>query len=256
MRVELGGGDVGVAEHLLQRAQVAAAGEQVGGERVAQRVRAHPVREAGRGRVALDDLVEALARQAGAAVVDEQARLEPVADEPPAPAREVGVDGARGGGADRHDPLLGALAAGLQDPGLEVDVGGLEVDRLRRPQPARVHQLEQRAVAQRGRLGPARLLEQLRDLVAARARAAAAGSASARAGWPSGRSSRMPCAAQVAMEGAQARDLALQRRGRRPAASRRRRRPATATKPARSECVTVSASRPARYAPYCRRSER
>ena len=39
--VELGGREVGVAEHLLQRAQVAAAGEQVRGERVAQRVRAH-----------------------------------------------------------------------------------------------------------------------------------------------------------------------------------------------------------------------
>ena len=58
--VDLGRRDVGVAEHLLDRAQVAAAGEQVGGEAVAQRVRAHPVVEAGRPGVALDDLVEAL----------------------------------------------------------------------------------------------------------------------------------------------------------------------------------------------------
>ena len=42
--VDLGGRQIGVAEHLLQRAQVAAPGEQVGGERVAQRVRAHPAR--------------------------------------------------------------------------------------------------------------------------------------------------------------------------------------------------------------------
>ena len=41
MRVELGRGDVGVAEHLLQGAQVAAARQQVRRERVAQRVRAH-----------------------------------------------------------------------------------------------------------------------------------------------------------------------------------------------------------------------
>src|SRR3712207_8912861 len=40
VRVELGGGDVGVAEHLLHRPQVAAAGQQVRREGVAQRVRA------------------------------------------------------------------------------------------------------------------------------------------------------------------------------------------------------------------------
>ena len=48
VRVDLRRGDVGVAEHLLQRAQVAAAGQQVRGEGVAQRVRAHPVLQADR----------------------------------------------------------------------------------------------------------------------------------------------------------------------------------------------------------------
>ena len=48
VRVHLGGRDVGVAEHLLHGAQVAAAGEQVGGEAVAQGVRAHPAAEARR----------------------------------------------------------------------------------------------------------------------------------------------------------------------------------------------------------------
>src|SRR4051794_3427078 len=56
VRVELCGGDVGVTEHLLQAAQVAAAREEVRGERVPQRVRAHALGEAGRRRVALDDL--------------------------------------------------------------------------------------------------------------------------------------------------------------------------------------------------------
>src|SRR5213080_4803551 len=60
VRVDLRRGDVGVAEHLLDGAQVAAACEQVRRERVAQRVRAHLVREAGRARVSLNDLVEAL----------------------------------------------------------------------------------------------------------------------------------------------------------------------------------------------------
>src|SRR4051794_8071884 len=57
--VHLGGRDVGVAEHLLDGAQVAAAGKQVGGEAVAQRVRTHLAREASVAGVALDDLVEA-----------------------------------------------------------------------------------------------------------------------------------------------------------------------------------------------------
>src|SRR4051794_39444947 len=81
VRVDLRRGDVRVAEHLLQGAQVAPSGQQVGGEGVAEGVRAHLVLEPGRARVALDDLVEALARQAAAAVVDEQARFQPVADE-------------------------------------------------------------------------------------------------------------------------------------------------------------------------------
>src|SRR3954452_10104092 len=81
VRVDLRRGDVGMAEHLLQRAQVAAAGEQVRGEGVAQRVRAHLVGEAGGTRVALDYLVEALAGQPSAAMVDEQVGLGREADE-------------------------------------------------------------------------------------------------------------------------------------------------------------------------------
>src|SRR3954468_660957 len=106
---------------------------------MAQGVRAHPVGETGGVRVALDDLVEALAGEAAAAMVFEQPRLEPVADEPrPAPGHvraaglrpptaEVGAAGARGRGADRDQPLLGSLAARPQDPGLGVDVLRLEV---------------------------------------------------------------------------------------------------------------------------------
>src|SRR5215211_1449541 len=72
VRVELGGGNVGVSQHLLDRAQVAAAGKQVGGEGVAQRVWAHPALQPDRLGVALDDLVEPLAGQRPAAEVDEQ----------------------------------------------------------------------------------------------------------------------------------------------------------------------------------------
>ena len=42
MGVNLGGADVGVSQHLLERAQVCAVGEQVAGERVAEHVRRDP----------------------------------------------------------------------------------------------------------------------------------------------------------------------------------------------------------------------
>ena len=61
VRVDLRRADVGVAEHLLDRSQVAATGEQVGRERVAERVRAHSLLESDGTRMALDDLVKALA---------------------------------------------------------------------------------------------------------------------------------------------------------------------------------------------------
>src|SRR4051812_46659756 len=70
VRVDLGGGNVGVAEHLLHRPQVATAGEQMRGERVAQRVRTHLALQPRRTGVALDDLVEALPRQLAAPLVD------------------------------------------------------------------------------------------------------------------------------------------------------------------------------------------
>ena len=68
--------------------------------------------------------------------------------------------------ADRDDPLLRALAARAQHSLLDVHVHQLEPDGLRGAQPAGVHQLEQRTVAHGGRLGPARLGEQLLDLAA------------------------------------------------------------------------------------------
>ena len=68
--------------------------------------------------------------------------------------------------ADRHEPLLGALAARAQHALLEVDVRELQADRLRGAQAARVHELQQRAVAQRAGLGPLRLASSRVDLSA------------------------------------------------------------------------------------------
>src|SRR4051812_42187051 len=148
VRVDLRRGDVRVAEHLLDRAQVAAAREEVRGEGVAQRVRAHPVLEPDGARMALDDLVEALPREAGATAVDEQMPRVGGGGQLRAAALEVEAHGGDGLAPDRDEALLGALAAGAQHAGLQVEVTDLEVDRLARAQPTRVHELEQRAVAQ------------------------------------------------------------------------------------------------------------
>mgnify|MGYP003462921181 CR=1 FL=1 len=81
VRVHLRGGDVGVAEHLLDGAEVATSGQQVRGERMAQRMRAHAVFEAAGLRMPLDDLVQALAAQPASALIDEQVRFVLQADE-------------------------------------------------------------------------------------------------------------------------------------------------------------------------------
>src|SRR5262249_60420139 len=75
VRVELGGRQIGVPEHLLDRAEVATAGEQVSRKRVPQGVRAHPVAEARGLRVAQDDLVQTLPGQRTTPEVDEELPL-------------------------------------------------------------------------------------------------------------------------------------------------------------------------------------
>src|ERR671911_1535008 len=87
--VELGGREVGVAEHLLDRAEVATARQQMGGEGVAEGVRAHLSLQPSRVGVAKDDLVEALASQRPAAEVEEELRLVRLPQQPRAPGAQV-----------------------------------------------------------------------------------------------------------------------------------------------------------------------
>ena len=106
MCVNLRRSDVGVTEHLLQRAQVAATRQQMGGKRVTKGVRAHASLQPRTSGVALDDLVQPLPRQPAAALVDEHLLLVAQSHQPrPAPleVRPQCVDRL---GPDRHDPLL------------------------------------------------------------------------------------------------------------------------------------------------------
>ena len=105
---------------------------------------------------------------------------------------------------------------------LLIDVGELEADHLGGAQPACIHQLEQRAVAQGAWLGALRPREQSRDLGAREhLRQLAAAPRPAQVGCRVVRDHVL--AAQVAIEGAHARELALQRAG---AAERESRNPA------------------------------
>src|SRR3990172_1983593 len=72
VRVDLGGRDVGVAQHGLDGPQIGAASEEVRRERVAQLVGGDAPRYAGSARVPAEELPEALPGHAGAPRCDEQ----------------------------------------------------------------------------------------------------------------------------------------------------------------------------------------
>ena len=75
----------------------------------------------------------------------------PAAGQLRSPAHEVGVQRGDRRSADRHQPLLAALAAQQHRPGLGVDVVDVEADGFGDSRPGGVQQFEQRPVAQRQR---------------------------------------------------------------------------------------------------------
>src|SRR5437764_11632008 len=122
VRVELSGGEVGVAEHFLDAAEISSAFEQVRGERVPEQVRVDPFRFETRllGQPAQHE-EHSCARQASAFRVEKE--LRPVAPvEVRTSAREIAPERIRRGPAKRHDPLLCALAGSSAEALLEIDV--------------------------------------------------------------------------------------------------------------------------------------
>ena len=153
VRVDLRGGEIGVAQHLLDGPQVGAPLEQVGGEGVTQRVGGDVVGQPRLARIALDDRVQPLPRQPPPAVVEEQLRRlqgPGAAQEGPAPL-VVGAHSFHGLAPQRHHPLLVALADGAHEPHLQVDV--LQAQRRAPPRPAGPRRTGSRAAP--GPAGPA-----------------------------------------------------------------------------------------------------
>src|SRR6185437_6269357 len=130
VRVQLGRGEIGMSEHLLDRAQVGTSLEQVRGERVAQEMGVDPLGlEPGlRGELAQDEK-DARARERAAARVEEQLLPVPPVEVGPA-AGEIAAESFRGLPPDRDDPLLAALAEAADEAVLEIHGLPVERDRL------------------------------------------------------------------------------------------------------------------------------
>jgi hypothetical protein len=165
-RVDLRGRHRGVAEELLHDTDVRPAVEEVGGERVPQRVRRHRRRHAGSlGRLD-QDRPRALPGQPPAPGVEEQRRSSPPGtDQLRSRAGEVGGHRVAGIATHGDDPLLAALAVQQHGAVDLVEVVDVETDRLGDAGAGAVQQLQQRAVTQREhRAGRARGLEDRLDV--------------------------------------------------------------------------------------------
>ncbi len=163
--VDLGGRDRRVTKQFLDDADVGAAVEHVGGERVAQRVRGH-LWQAGALGGGVQHAPGALPGQAPAAGVQEHRR----GDRDPACTGgqggpgpdQVGLQGSHRVTADRDDPLLAALPGqpdhrvhgghGVHGGGVQVQFVHVQAGRFGDPGPGPVQELEQGPVPQHPRV--------------------------------------------------------------------------------------------------------
>lgn len=153
VRVALRRPQVGVAEHLLNGAEVGSTFEQVRCEGVAKKVRVDATGlEPGPIGELPQDEEDPSARKRPAADIQEE--LGPVTTIQVRPAeREVSTHRFCSRAPERYEALLVALAEHADDALLERDATLLESDRLGHTQPGSVEKLDQRPIAQRSRAG-------------------------------------------------------------------------------------------------------
>ena len=164
MGIELGRTEVGVAEHLLHAAEVGAAFEEMGGERMTQEMGMDAARlQAGFVRQAPEDEKDACARERPALRVQEE--LGAVATvEVRTPAGEIAPQGLGRFTTERDDPLFISLAQAAHDPVVEIDTPTIEADRFSDAKPRPVEKLDERAVAKCARGRSLRGVDQPFDL--------------------------------------------------------------------------------------------
>src|SRR5215210_8139991 len=160
VRVELGRGEIGVPEHLLDAAQVGASLEEMSGERVAQQMRVHPFRLEARlaGELAQDQERARARERATLGVEEELGAVSAV--EMWAAVRQITTQCLRGLPADRDDALLAALADRADEAVVQVDAAALETDRLADPEAGAVQELDQSVVAEGPRRRSPRRLDE------------------------------------------------------------------------------------------------
>jgi hypothetical protein len=164
VRVQLGGREVGVPEHLLHRPEIGASLEQMRRERVPQEMRVNAGGVEPRAfRDAAQDQERSGAREGASPGVQEE--LGPVAAVEVRPAAgQVAAQGRGGGPPDRDHALLAPLPEHADEPTVEVDAAALDADGLGDAETRPVEELDERLVAQRTRLDAARCLDQALDL--------------------------------------------------------------------------------------------
>jgi hypothetical protein len=128
VRVELRRREVGVTEHLLHRAEISPAFQQMRRERVAKEMRmdAFGLEPGLLGELAQDEK-RPRARQCAALRVQEELRPVPLVEERP-PTRLVAAQCIDGLAAERHDPLLPAFAGAAHEPLRQIDPRAFEAD--------------------------------------------------------------------------------------------------------------------------------
>ena len=98
----------------------------------------------------------------------EEERVARAASEVRTPVAEPAAEPPRGLLADRHEPLLAALATHVHLLPIEVDVGEIEPDGLRRAEATRVDELDERSVPERERVVAGEPVDRALDLAQAR----------------------------------------------------------------------------------------
>ena len=217
VRVQLGGGEIGMAEHFLNAAKVGAAFEEVRRKGVAQQVRVDSRRLQARagGETAQDQERAGPGERSSLGVEEELGAVAAV--EVRAAAGEIAAQRLGGPAADRDDPLLVALAQAADEPVVERDRALVERDGLGDAEAGAVEELDQGAVAEVARLRASGCLDQAFGL-AGRQRPGQLGRRRGRSSSAAGLSVARAEQLLVAEEGANRRGAASDRAGARPAA--------------------------------------
>lgn len=139
--VDLGGGEVGVAEELLDAAEVGSVVEEVGGEAVAQFVGTDLELDAGTAQVFLEQVVDGAGGDAAAEFAEKEGALMDSG------GVAVVLDGAEGGRADGAEAVLAAFAGDAEGLVDDVDVSDVEFHQFVQAEAGAVEELENGGVA-------------------------------------------------------------------------------------------------------------